>query len=157
MEEQPAPAADSARIRFPPPLIFLGFVLLGLLVDRLLALPPLTAPWWIGAIVALPGLALVAAGAAAFRGHGEDPRPWTATGRVIATGLYARSRNPMYLGMAVTGLGLAIALHSMTAAVFTLVAMTVVSGAVIRREEAYLEAKFGDGYRAYAARVRRWL
>lgn len=157
MTDQEKLSGDAAAIRFPPPLIFLGFLLLGLLVDRLLALPPLTVPWWIGALVALAGFALVAASAAAFRRRGEDPRPWTATGEVIATGLYARSRNPMYLGMAITGLGLAVALHSMTAAVFTLVAMAVVGSAVIGREEAYLEAKFGDAYRAYTARVRRWL
>ena len=149
--------SDAPAIRFPPPLIFLGFLLLGLLVDWLLALPPLTIPWWIGAVVALAGGGLIAASVGAFRRHGEDPRPWTSTGEVNATGVYARSRNPMYLGMVLTGLGLSVALHSMTAAIFTLVAMTVVGSAVIRREEAYLEARFGDGYRAYRSRVRRWL
>lgn len=151
------PARDAAAVRFPPPLIFLGFVLLGGLVDRWLALPPLPIPRWFGAIVALPGAVLIAAAVGAFRRSGEDPTPWTRTDQVIATGLYARTRNPMYLGMAITALGLGVALASMMALLLTIAAAMVVGRTVIAREERYLEAKFGDGYRAYRARVRRWL
>lgn len=150
------PTRDAAAIRFPPPLIFLGFVLLGLLIDRLLALPPLPVPWWIGALVAAAGTLLIAAATGTFWRAGEDPRPWTATGEVIATGLYRWSRNPMYLGMAVAAFGLAVALGSMTAALLALLAGAVVGGTVIEREEAYLHARFGARYDAYRERVRRW-
>lgn len=156
-DPEPTTARDNAGIRFPPPLIFLGFLLLGLLLDRLLDLPPLTVPRWIGGVVAVAGFALIAATTRIFRAADEDPLPWTATGRIIATGPYAWSRNPMYLGMTVATIGLAIALASMTALVLALVAIGVVGGTVIEREEAYLEAKFGAAYRAYKARVRRWL
>jgi protein-S-isoprenylcysteine O-methyltransferase Ste14 len=150
-------ARDAAAVRFPPPLIFLGFVLLGPLIDRWLALPPLTLPRWLGVVVALPGLALIAAALGSFRQSGEDPTPWTRSNQVIATGLYARTRNPMYLGMAIVAFGLGVALASMMALLLTIVAAMVVGRTVIAREERYLEAKFGDGYRAYTARVRRWL
>lgn len=148
---------DDAGIRFPPPLVFLGFLLLGLLIDRLLDLPPLTVPWPIGAVIAAGGFTIIGIAIAGFRKHGEDPQPWTATGEIIATGLYAWSRNPMYLGMAVATIGLAIAFASMTALVLALVAIGVVGGTVIEREERYLDSKFGAGYRAYKAKVRRWL
>lgn len=151
------PSRDAAAVRFPPPLIFLGFVMLGPLIDLWLALPPLTVPRWLGAVVALPGLALIATGVGTFRRSGEDPTPWTGTGQVIATGIYARTRNPMYLGMAIVALGLAVALASMMALLMTLVAVAVVGRTVIAREERYLEAKFGSHYREYMARVRRWL
>jgi protein-S-isoprenylcysteine O-methyltransferase Ste14 len=149
-------ARDAAAVRFPPPLIFLGFVLLGPMIDLWLALPPLTVPRWLGAVVALPGLALIAAAVGVFRRSGEDPTPWTRSDQVIATGLYARTRNPMYLGMTIVGIGLAIGLASMMGVLLAFVAAVVVGRTVIAREEEYLEAKFGDAYRAYCARVRRW-
>lgn len=147
---------DAAAVRFPPPLIFLGFLLLGPLLDRLMDLPPWPMPWWIGAIVAAAGVALVATAIGAFRGAGEDPRPWTVTGGVIDSGLYAWSRNPMYLGMAITELGLSIAIGSALGVLLTFVAVAVVGATVIAREEEYLEAKFGGAYRRYRERVRRW-
>ena len=149
--------ADRADIRFPPPLIFLGFLLLGFLIDRLLDLPPLPLPWWIGAIVAVAGAALIGGAVGVFRKSGEDPKPWTATGQVLATGLYARSRNPMYLGMAVVQFGLALAFGTLMGTLLTFVAVGVVGAKVIAREEAYLTAKFGAAYRAYQARVSRWI
>lgn len=145
-----------AGIRFPPPLIFLGFLLLGLLADRLLDLPPWPFPWWIGAIVAVVGGGLLAAAQGSFFGKGEDPKPWTATGHIIDTGLYARTRNPMYLGMALIQLGLALAFGSATGILLVPVAAAVVGSTVIAREEAYLTTKFGDRYRAYQDRVGRW-
>ena len=147
---------DAAAIRFPPPLIFLGFLLLGPLIDRWLALPPLPFPWWIGALIAVAGAALIAVAGGAFRRAGEDPLPWTATDKVIASGLYAHSRNPMYLGMAIVELGLAVGWGSAMGALLVPVAIGVVGANVIAREEAYLTAKFGDPYRDYCARVRRW-
>lgn len=157
MSDQTPAAPTDAGIRFPPPLIFLGFLLLGLLIDRLLDLPPLTVPWGIGAVIAALGFVIIGVAIGGFRKRGEDPLPWTETGQIIATGLYAWSRNPMYLGMALATIGLAIVFASMTALVLALVAIGVVGGTVIEREEAYLETKFGEGYRTYKAKVRRWL
>lgn len=114
-------------------------------------------PWWIGALIAAMGAALVAAALGAFRRAGEDPLPWTPNQHMIATGLYARSRNPMYLGMATVMLGVALAIGSAVAILLVPVAIAVIGATVIAREEAYLERKFGDGYRAYMTRVRRWL
>ncbi len=157
MSDTDGQTRDAAPIRFPPPLIFLGFLLLGPLIDRWLELPPWPMPWWIGALVAVAGLILIGAAIGLFRSAGEDPQPWTATGRVIDTGLYARTRNPMYLGMAITMLGLALAFHSVMGILLTPVAMMMVGTTVIAREEAYLEGKFGQPYRDYLATVRRWL
>lgn len=154
-------APAGAAVGFPPPLIFLGFALLGplldRLLDRLLDLPPWPMPWWIGAIVTLAGAALLAAAIAPFRAAGEDPRPWTATGRLFETGVYARSRNPMYLAMALIALGVALAIGSAMGLLLVPVAAGVVGGKVIDREEAYLASRFGAAYHDYRSRVRRWL
>lgn len=147
---------DDAGIRFPPPLIFLGFLLLGFLADRLLDLPPLPLPWWIGALIAAGGAALEWQAFQLLRRAGEDPKPWVTTGQIVEQGLYRRTRNPMYLGMAIIQFGLALAFGTVLGALFTFVACGVVGSTVIAREEAYLEGKFGAGYRAYKARVGRW-
>ena len=153
MSEAPT---DDAGIRFPPPLIFLGFLLLGFLADRLLDLPPLPLPWWIGALVAVGGAALEWRAFKLLRQAGEDPKPWVTTGRIVEQGLYKRTRNPMYLGMAIIQFGLALAFDTVMGALFTFVACGVVGSTVIAREERYLAGKFGDTYLAYAARVHRW-
>ena len=76
---------------------------------------------------------------------------------IVDTGPYRFTRNPIYLGMMLGLIGLAVALNSLwlllTLAPFAL----VIRYGVVAREEAYLERKFGDVYRHYRARVRRWL
>lgn len=63
----------------------------------------------------------------------------------------------MYLGMAVTCLGVAIAFESTAGAVAPLVAGTVINLTVIPREEAYMQRTFGRDYSEYQSQVRRWL
>jgi protein-S-isoprenylcysteine O-methyltransferase Ste14 len=78
------------------------------------------------------------------------------TTTIVETGPYHFTRNPIYLGMMLGLTGLAIAFESpwllMTLVPFGL----VIRYGVIAREEAYLERKFGDVYRRYRGRVRRW-
>ena len=77
---------------------------------------------------------------------------------VLATdGLYRFSRNPIYLGFAITYAGLAVAMDSVLVLLLLIPCLIVVDRFVIRREERYLSAKFGADYDAYRARVRRWL
>jgi protein-S-isoprenylcysteine O-methyltransferase Ste14 len=72
-------------------------------------------------------------------------------------GLYRFSRNPIYLGFAITYAGLAIAMDSVLVLLLLVPCLIVVDRFVIQREERYLSAKFGADYDAYRARVRRWL
>jgi protein-S-isoprenylcysteine O-methyltransferase Ste14 len=63
----------------------------------------------------------------------------------------------MYLGMVVQYVGLALLFNSLWAIALLPLALVVVHLTVIKREEWYLEQKFGEEYRAYKARVRRWI
>ena len=76
---------------------------------------------------------------------------------MVTDGPYRYSRNPLYLRVTLLYLGFAFLVNDVwLLAVLPLVLIVLYVG-VIRREERYLEAKFGDEYRAYKATVRRWL
>jgi len=77
--------------------------------------------------------------------------------RLVTDGLFALSRNPMYLGFVLTLAGAALLLNTVSALAGPVVFFLVANAWYIPREERLAEAIFGDAYRAYRARVRRWL
>lgn len=150
---------DHAGVRVPPPLIFLGFLLVGLWYD---------SPWFegkladsgltiAGGILALMGIALIVIAAPRHKKVGSNVEPWKPTTVIITTGIYGYSRNPIYLGMAMGHGGLAICGGSLGALVTLIFSILVIQNYVIAREERYLDAKFGNAYLDYKARVRTWI
>jgi protein-S-isoprenylcysteine O-methyltransferase Ste14 len=151
---------DSARVTFPPPIAYLGTLLAGLLADWLFGLQvPLSPTVRIVAVLLLlvAGSSLVLAARNHFVRAGTDVKPWKTSSAIVSDGVYAFTRNPMYLGMALVYLGIALGFASMSALVLLPLLLVVVHTQVIAREERYLEAKFGDLYREYRTKVRRWL
>lgn len=147
-------------VGFPPPLVFLGFILLGLLLDRLAALPPIPAARmleWPGFALMMAGIGLIIVSLGMFRAYGENPEPWTPSQAIIARGPYRHTRNPMYLGMLMIQLGYAIWEASMGILAFVPFAFIAIDRAVIAKEESYLRARFGKPFEDYCARVRRWI
>ncbi len=152
--------ADSAKVGFPPPFIYLGLLLIGLAADRAIGWSlglPLPARVTTAVILIVPGAGLLLAASGRFRGAGTNVKPWMPTTTVVSAGIYGHSRNPMYIAMALIHAGLAVGFGSPGALVTLPVAILLIRTQVIAREERYLEEKFGDDYRAYKARVRRWL
>ena len=145
-----------------PPLLFLAALLLGFVSDRLLSLS-FAVPagdlvhWVFAAFLILIGLGLVAAGIGNFS-RAATPVPTNEPTRaLVTTGIHGWTRNPIYLGMFLVYGGIGIAARSPWILVLMLpLAITIRYGVVVR-EEAYLERRFGDAYRDYKARVRRWL
>ena len=72
-------------------------------------------------------------------------------------GPFRYSRNPLYLGLILLYAGIATAVDAVVVLVFLVPAVVVLYYGVIVREERYLERAFGEDYRSYKARVRRWL
>lgn len=155
------PEDDSAQVSFPPPLVYLGFLLTGLLLDQLSGRVPDFIPvsplvMAAGAIALLSGIFVMLAGTSRFRKLGNNLEPWKHSNQIVSSGIYGYTRNPMYLGMALTYVGLALWFRSSWAIIVLPVVILVIRSQVIAREERYLAQKFGDEYLAYKGKVRRW-
>jgi len=155
-------ATETAGVIARPPLLFLAALLLGLVLDRLLPLPLRfpgidLAHWVAGGSLILIGLALAAAGIRNFS-RASTPVPTNQPTRaLVTTGIHGWTRNPIYLGLFFIYGGIGIAASSPWTLILTLPLAIVIRYGVIAREETYLERRFGDTYRDYKARVRRWL
>ena len=87
----------------------------------------------------------------------RNTSPGSRSTTIVDSGPYRFTRNPIYLGMVLGLIGLAIAFNSLWLLLTLVPFALVIRYGVVAREEAYLERKFGDVYRRYRARVRRWL
>ena len=152
--------ADTANVIIHPPIAWALAIIVGLALDWLVPLPfmPAALPaHWIGAVVFLLAIALGVSAVVTMTRAGSNVPTNRPTITIVAHGPYRVTRNPIYLGMFLGQIGLAIALNTLWL-VATLVAFAlVIRYGVIAREEAYLSRKFGDVYRGYCSRVRRWL
>lgn len=155
-----ADTADTANVIVRPPIAWALAVLAGLALNWLMPLPFLPAAVsadWLGAIVFALALALVAWAISTMTRAGSNVPTRLPTTTIVETGPYRFTRNPIYLGMVLGLIGLAIAINSLWLLIALVPFALVIRYSVITREEAYLERKFGDVYRRYRARVRRWL
>lgn len=153
---------QTAGVIAPPPLILLAAAALGFAFESFAPLSfsayvqPLTLR---AAGLALIALAVLISGSAAwaFRRAQTAIEPWKPSTRLVTTGIFRYSRNPIYLGflLILVGLGLFRDSPWITAMVVPLWAVYRIG--VIAREEAYLTRLFGEDYRAYCDRTRRWL
>jgi protein-S-isoprenylcysteine O-methyltransferase Ste14 len=116
------------------------------------------SPWrFFGAVPLAAGVAAILWMAALFDRAGTTIRPFEESSTLVVGGLYRFSRNPIYLGMVCALLGVAILLGSVTPFLVVPAFVLLIDRRFIRAEEAMLQEKFGPGYSAFKASVRRWL
>jgi protein-S-isoprenylcysteine O-methyltransferase Ste14 len=150
---------DHAQVIAPPPLIAAAALLVGF--GGRFVWPMGFWPWGPALIPATVCFAVAAilAGAAAGRfWHARTTvLPHRTTTALVTSGPFRLTRNPLYLSLGLLMAGAAFAMNSL--AMLTMLApwAAVMRYGVIAREERYLEGKFGEDYRAYCQRVRRWL
>ncbi len=152
--------ADTANVIIRPPIAWALAVLAALAVQWLIPLPfmPAAVPaGWVGGAVFAIALALAAWAITTITRAGSNVPTNTPTTTIVDTGPYRFTRNPIYLGMFLGLVGLAIAFDSLWLLVALVPFALVIRYGVVAREEAYLERKFGHAYRRYRSRVRRWL
>jgi protein-S-isoprenylcysteine O-methyltransferase Ste14 len=150
---------DAPGVIAPPPLVYLAGLAIGFGLEALL--PSISLPgavaWPAGTVLVIAGLALARSFLAAFRRARTPVDPRKPTTTIVTTGPYRLSRNPAYLAMALIYVGITVLTGALWAFAALVPALLVVDRAVIRREERYLERKFGDEYRRFKARTRRWI
>jgi protein-S-isoprenylcysteine O-methyltransferase Ste14 len=156
-------AQDTPGVVAPPPLIFVGFLLAAFALDALapLALRPggidAMVGWWAGGLLVLLGVITFVLGIGNFVRAGTPVPTREATRALVITGVHALSRNPIYVAMFLMYLGGGVLANTVWSLVLFVPLALLMRYGVVGREEAYLERKFGDAYRAYKTRVPRWL
>lgn len=123
-------------------------------------LPPMSLlGWasWAGAALAVAGFALELAAGRALAGAGTSVRPFAAPNALVISGVFAHSRNPLYVGMLLLLAGLALALSLDWGVVLVPVLWLCLDRLVVPHEEAALRAHAPEAWAAYAARVPRWI
>jgi protein-S-isoprenylcysteine O-methyltransferase Ste14 len=150
---------DRAGVVAPPPLIFLAGLAIGFALEALLpgSSVPGAVRWILGGLLLLAGLTLLASFNTLFNRHDTAVEPWKPTTAIVTTGPYRFTRNPAYLGMALVYVGIALLASALWVLLPLPVVLAVIDNGVIKREERYLERKFGDEYVAYRRGVRRWI
>ncbi len=154
-------AERGARVRFPPPLVFLICILLGVAFRYVVVPAPVPVARAVSAIsgglLLLAGLGLIASARIQFKRTGQNPAPWKPSPELIFEGPYRFTRNPMYSGVTLFEIGLGLALNNLWISLFAVPALVTVHLLAVRPEERYLSEKFGESYNAYRTRVRRYL
>lgn len=156
----PADAADHPGVVIFPPLLFLLCLGAGFGLHWLWPLPT-GLPWALRA--GLGGLAIVLAvvfglgGERALHGAGTNVRPDLPTTAVVTSGIYRFTRNPLYLALLNVYTAVALFVDTLWPFALWAVLLPVLVKGIVEREERYLARKFGEPYRAYKTRVRRWL
>ena len=153
---------ETAGVIARPPLLFFAALLLGLASDRLLPAPfDVREADWSQRVVAgaliVVGLTLAATGIRNFSRSATPVSTNQPTRALVTTGIHGWTRNPIYLGLFLLYGGIGVAARSPGTLILTLPLALTIRYGVVAREEAYLERRFGDAYRDYKARVRRWL
>lgn len=150
---------DNAGVVAPPPLIYLGPLVLGLLLNRKFPIPflPRKMARTLGWTLLGGGVLLLGWFEWAIRHAGTPANPYKPVSHVVTEGPFRYTRNPGYLSMAMIYTGVAGLANALWAILLLPVALSVIRRGVIEREERYLEGKFGEEYLHYKARVRRWI
>lgn len=150
--------SDSPGVHVPPPFLFAGTFVLGLVLQRYV----IDLLW--SSFFEVPGLVLVGLGlllmfvsVGVFWSRKTTILPNRSVTEFVVVGPYRFTRNPMYLGMSLAYAGLSFAFGPMWPFLLLPFAVLWVGRTVILREEEYLRRTFGASYEQYCKRVRRWI
>jgi protein-S-isoprenylcysteine O-methyltransferase Ste14 len=151
---------DTSNVTIRPPIAWALAIVAGVAANWLY-------PWrfvlesiprvWVGGTVLALGVALAAWAIVTMHKTGTRVETYKPTTTIVANGPYRLTRNPIYIGMFLGQIGLAIGLDNLWLLVMLVPFGLVIRYGVIAREEAYLERKFGSIYLDYKSRTRRWL
>jgi protein-S-isoprenylcysteine O-methyltransferase Ste14 len=94
---------------------------------------------------------------ALLKRHNTTVKPFETSASLVTSGVYGLSRHPMYLGFVLILLGIAVLLGSAMPLALVLLFAVLMDRTYVRLEETMLKERFGDAWKAYTRRVRRWV
>lgn len=110
-----------------------------------------------GWVVVLCGISLLAIAAGLFKIKGTTVNPTKEPNKLVTDGIYRVTRNPMYLGMLLILSGFPFVVESMLGLIFPVIFFLIMDRVVIPKEEKVVEGVFGEVYRGYKSKTRRWI
>ncbi len=160
MNEKPA---DNANVIALPPFIFLGFFVIGFILHYFFRLFLVESPR-LDSILNIIGIALIIVSLLfpvyAFKALEKSKtthkvsKPTTA---IVSVGIFRYSRNPIYLSGFILFIGISFITNSLIMLILIIPLFFVIREGVVKREEKYLEWKFGEEYLDYKKQVGRWI
>ncbi|CAA9448953.1 MAG: hypothetical protein AVDCRST_MAG58-780 [uncultured Rubrobacteraceae bacterium] len=152
--------ADNPGVIAPPPLIYAGALLAGLLANRRYHIPFLPRPLarTLGWPLVACGLAIGLLGEREMRRAETNTNPYKPATTLVTGGPFRFTRNPLYLSMTLLYGGISALANALSAALLLLpIVLHLMRRGVIEREERYLARKFGDVYLQYKVKAPRWI
>jgi protein-S-isoprenylcysteine O-methyltransferase Ste14 len=158
-DEHVTDEGDNAGVIAPPPLIYLGPLVLGLLLKRKFPIPflPRRAARVLGWPLLVGGVSLMGWFVFTMRRADTPIDPREPVSNLATGGPFRYTRNPAYLSMAMIYAGVSTLANALSSILLLPAVLLVIQRGVIEREERYLERTFGEEYLDYKARVRRWV
>jgi len=160
MNEKPA---DNANVIALPPFIFLGFFIVGFILHYCFKLFLVESPR-LDSILNIIGIALIIVSliipVLAFKALEKSKtthkvsKPTTA---IVSDGIFKYTRNPIYLSGFILFIGISFITNSLIILILIIPLFFIIREGVVKREEKYLEWKFGEEYLDYKKQVRRWI
>jgi protein-S-isoprenylcysteine O-methyltransferase Ste14 len=159
MTEPRSTHSDSPNVLVLPPLLYAVALAVGFLLQWIAPRPIASshAGYWIGGVLLVSGVVLAIWGRRVMERAGTNVNPTLPSTALVSAGPFAFSRNPLYVALTLVYVGLALLANALLVLVLIVPVLLILHYGVVRREERYLEAKFGDAYREYRSRVRRYL
>lgn len=138
-------------------ILLLGLILEFFVLDLNLSFASLWVRVMTGAVLIVSGVLIVVFAKREFDSANQPTSIGKQTTKIVDTGVFSLSRNPIYLGIALVTPGIGIVFNFVWLIILTLPMMLIVYWVLIRPEEAYLVRLFGDDYKQYVQKVRRWI
>jgi protein-S-isoprenylcysteine O-methyltransferase Ste14 len=159
MSEDDRGNADNPGVIAPPPLIYAGALIAGLLANRRFRIPFLPRPLarTLGPSLVVGGLAIGLLGSREMLRAETNLDPRKPATTLVTDGAFRFTRNPLYLSMIMIYGGISALANAFPPVLLLPIVQRLMRRGVIEREESYLERKFGDDYLQYKTRVPRWI
>ena len=147
-------------LKLPPPVWALAYILIAVGASYLTRWPrvPGLPLVWAGVVVIVVGIALAVTAATLFRREGAEINPASpVNSKLVTSGPFRRTRNPMYLGLVLVTLGIALSIGAWPMLLVPIAVFATANWVHIPFEEEKMLRQFGASFDAYASRTRRWI